>query len=81
LGKKIGAGAYGEQIGSGLSGLGEDTVRHFLRENALVIIVIAVMVGGYLFLRTPGDELASTAEFEAQVTGGMPTLVEFYSNT
>ena len=43
--------------------------------------VITVMVGGYLFLRTPGDELASTAEFEAQVTGGLPTLVEFYSNT
>jgi hypothetical protein len=39
------------------------------------------MVGGYLFLRTPGDELASTAEFDARVTAGTPTLVEFYSNT
>ena len=56
-------------------------MRRFLRENALVMAVITVMVGGYLFLRTPGDELASTAEFEAQVTGGLPTLVEFYSNT
>ena len=46
-----------------------------------MILVIAVMVGGYLFLRTPGDELASTAEFDAQVTDGTPTLVEFYSNT
>jgi hypothetical protein len=56
-------------------------VNRFLRENWLVILVIGVMVGGYLFLRTPGDELASTAAFDAQVTGGTPTLVEFYSNT
>jgi hypothetical protein len=47
----------------------------------LVILVIAMMVSGYLLLRTPGDELVSTAEFDAQVTRGMPTLIEFYSNT
>jgi hypothetical protein len=56
-------------------------MKRFWRENWLVIIVIAVMVGGYLFLRTPGDDLASTAEFDAQVISGTPTLVEFYSNT
>ena len=59
----------------------ECVMKRFWRENWLVIIVVAVMVGGYLFLHTPGDELASTAEFDAQVTSGMPTLVEFYSNT
>jgi hypothetical protein len=59
----------------------ECVMKRFWRENWLLIIVIAVMVGGYLFLRTPGDELASTAEFDAQVTSGTPTLVEFYSNT
>ena len=53
----------------------------FWSENWLVILVIAVMVGGYLFLRTPGDEMVSTAAFDVQVTGGLPTLVEFYSNT
>lgn len=56
-------------------------MKRFWRENWSVILLITVMVGGYLFLRTPGDELASTAEFDAQVTGGTPTLVEFYSNT
>jgi hypothetical protein len=56
-------------------------MNRFLRENWVLILVIGAMVGGYLFLRTPGDELASTAEFDAQVTGGTPTLVEFYSNT
>jgi len=59
----------------------ECVMKRFWHENWLLIIVIAVMVGGYLFLRTPGDDLASTAEFDAQVTSGSPTLVEFYSNT
>lgn len=53
----------------------------FWRENWSVIFIITVMVGGYLFLRTPGDELVSVAAFDAQVTGSRPTLVEFYSNT
>ena len=56
-------------------------MKRFWQENWSVILVITVMVGGYLFLRTPGDGLASTAAFDAQVTGGRPTLVEFYSNT
>ena len=59
----------------------ECVMKRFWRENWLVIMVIAVMVGSYLFLYTPGDELASTAEFDAQVASGTPTLVEFYSNT
>jgi hypothetical protein len=59
----------------------EILMQRFWRENGLVILVIAAMIGGYLFLRTPGEKLASTAEFEAQVTAGTPTVVEFYSNT
>ena len=56
-------------------------MQRFWRENWLVIIVITMMIGGYLFLRTPGDELVSTADFDAQVAGGTPTVVEFYTNT
>jgi hypothetical protein len=56
-------------------------MKRFLRENWLVILVIGGMVGGYLFLRTPGDAMASTAEFDALVAGGTPTVLEFYSNT
>jgi len=56
-------------------------MQRFWRENWLVILVIAMMIGGYLFLRTPGDELVSTADFDAQATGGTPTVVEFYTNT
>jgi hypothetical protein len=47
----------------------------------MVILFGALMVGGYVFLRTPGDDLASTAEFDALVSAGVPTVVEFYSNT
>lgn len=56
-------------------------MQRFWRENWLVILVITTMIGGYVFLRTPGDELASTADFDAQVTSGTPTVVEFYANT
>ena len=56
-------------------------MKRFWNENWLVILVIVLMVGGYLYLRTPGDRLASTAEFDALVTSGTPTLIEFYSNT
>ena len=56
-------------------------MKRFWRENWSVVVVIAVMVLGYAFLRTPGDDLVSTSEFDAQVTGGVPTLIEFYSNT
>ena len=53
----------------------------FLRENWVLILAIGVLVGGYLYLRTPGDKLASTAEFDERVSSGVPTLVEFYANT
>ena len=56
-------------------------MKRFLRENWLVIAMITLMMGGYLLLQTPGDELPSTAAFDAQVSSGTPTLVEFYSNT
>jgi hypothetical protein len=56
-------------------------MKRFWRENWSVLLVIGVMVGGYALLRTPGDELASAATFDALVASGTPTLVEFYSNT
>ena len=52
-----------------------------LRENWMTLLVIALIIVGYVFLRTPGDELASTAEFDAQISAGTPTLVAFHSNT
>jgi hypothetical protein len=56
-------------------------MKRFLRENWMIILVLVLILGGYVFLRTPGDDLASTAAFEAISTDGTPLLVEFYSNT
>jgi hypothetical protein len=51
------------------------------RENRTTIIVIAVLVAGYLFLRTSPSEIGSPAEFQASLRQGHPTVVYFYSNT
>lgn len=56
-------------------------MQKFLKENWLFLLILATMLGGFLYLRTPGDRLASIAAFDAQVSAGQPTLVEFYSNT
>lgn len=53
----------------------------FLSENWLVVLVIGLIVGAFIFLRTPADTLASTGEFDSLVRDGTPTLVEFFSNT
>ncbi len=53
----------------------------FLRQNWLMLAIIAAMVVAYLVLRTRGDKLPSTATFDKQVTGGSPTVVEFFTNT
>jgi len=53
----------------------------FLSENWLAILVVSLFVGAFIFLRTPADSLASASEFDALVSGGTPTLVEFFSNT
>ena len=52
-----------------------------LRENALFLAVLAVLVGGFLLLRTRGSKLGSVDEFDALIAGGQPVVVEFYSNT
>ncbi len=56
-------------------------MNHMLRENWMIILFAALIVFGFVFLRTPGDDLASTAEFDARTTDGTPVLIEFYSNT
>jgi hypothetical protein len=53
----------------------------FLRGNALFLGFLAVLVVGFLFLRTRGSNLGSVDEFDALVASGEPVVVEFYSNT
>lgn len=56
-------------------------MKRVLQENWLLILVVAVMIGGYGLLRTSGDDIASAAEFDALVSDGTPTLIQFFSNT
>jgi hypothetical protein len=53
----------------------------FLRDNWLVIVVVGGLAAAWLLLRTPGADLASTADFDQRVRAGQPVVVEFYSNT
>jgi len=56
-------------------------MRRLLRENWLMILVLTAMMGGYVFVRTPGDDLTSIGAFDERVRSGTPTLIEFFSNT
>jgi len=60
-------------IAAGLLGL--------LRENWLPLLIIGALVVGFLALRTPASDVASLDEADALLSGGQPTVVEFYSNT
>ncbi len=51
------------------------------RENRITIVIIAVLVVGYIFLRTSPSEIGSVAEFQDRLRQGRPTVVYFYSNT
>ena len=55
-------------------------VSQFVRQNALLLIVLALIAGGYFFLRTSPSDIASMEELEANLHRGQPTLIEFYSN-
>lgn len=53
----------------------------FVRGNWLLLLIVALLAVGFLFLRTPGSAVASVAEVDAILEDGQPTLLEFYSNT
>ena len=51
------------------------------RENRITIVIVAVLVAGYMFLRTSPSDIGSSAEFQDRLRQGQPTVVYFYSNT
>ena len=58
-----------------------DQIIGFVRENALIIIVLLGIVGAFVFLRTKGTELESVDALDDLLANGRPVVVEFYSNT
>jgi len=55
-------------------------LRRLLRKNLLLILIVAIIGGAYLFLRTPESDVASLAALDEQLVAGRPTLLEFFSN-
>lgn len=53
----------------------------FWKENGLLIGFAIVLIVVFILLRTRGNRFVSTAEFDAAITSGQPTVVEFFSNT
>ena len=53
----------------------------FVRQNAWLLIVLALIVGGYfLLLYTSPSDTAAMEALEARLRRGQPTLIEFYSS-
>jgi len=44
------------------------------------LVILALVVGGFLFLKQDSS-VASSAELEAVLGDGRPTVIEFFSNT
>jgi hypothetical protein len=55
-------------------------VAAFLRKDWPTPLVVAALVVTYLALRTPATQIASADLFVAELAGGQPSIVEFYSN-
>ncbi|MCL4466277.1 MAG: hypothetical protein M1401_14825 [Chloroflexi bacterium] len=60
--------------------LGE-AVLGFLKENAVFLLIIAALAGGYLLLRQGPSSVASAGDFDAVLASGKPVLLEFYADT
>jgi hypothetical protein len=58
-----------------------DRLVRLLRDNWLLVLVVAGIAVAFLALRTPASAIGSMAELDAVLHNGQPTLVEFYSNT
>jgi hypothetical protein len=56
-------------------------VAGLVRDNWLLLLIVGALVVAFLVLRTPASAFGSVAEVDAILSGGQPTLVEFYSNT
>ncbi len=54
---------------------------NFLRANRGPLIIGALVLGVWLFLRTPTTPLASIEDLDALLSRGEPVVLEFFANT
>jgi hypothetical protein len=57
------------------------SVSPLIQENAMSLMVLLILVGGFVLFRTKSTNLASIEEFDAQVSSGQPVVLELFSNT
>ena len=50
------------------------------KANWLLLIVLGLIVGAFIFLRHRPSNVASLEELDGLLSAGQPTVVEFYSN-
>jgi len=50
------------------------------RQNWALLLVLGLLAGAWLFLRTPADPV-SLDGFRQEIRSGRPVVVEFFSNT
>ena len=63
-----------------LNGKAPSQTTHSSAQERRHLIVLALIAGGYFFLRTSPSDIASMEALQASLRRGQPTLIEFYSN-
>ncbi|MCP3982123.1 MAG: hypothetical protein GY716_22685 [bacterium] len=53
----------------------------FLKANRGLLIVAALLLGGWLFLRTPATPLASASSLDEILSRDEPIVLQFFTNT
>jgi len=52
----------------------------WVKANWLLLILLALMVGAFIFLRSKPSDVASVDELNGLLSAGQPTVIEFYTN-
>lgn len=55
-------------------------VTAWLKANWLLLIILALFLAAFVFLRSKPSQVASLDELNGLLSAGQPTVVEFYSN-
>ena len=52
----------------------------WIRFNWIPILLLVLVLGAFLFLRTKASSIDETSELSTVLHDGKPTIIEFYSN-
>ncbi len=55
-------------------------LKQTLKENWFLLLFLGAIIGAFVMFHTTPTAVASTAELNATLSDGQPTVIEFYSN-